>query len=590
MKTKEVSKIKGYKGLKKLIPFYKKYTGLMIFTICFLLFSAIIAFFSPIFSANSIACISAKDYNNALMYLGLLLLVRVLISVFNYMYNISYTKMNTSVVHDIKSTLIQAITNVSMRKDDQTNSGIYIERLHGDTIKCGNVLLDIMSIILGVISNFGFLIYIAFINIFFFIAMVAYIIVLWIFDNIKERVWYKQSRKTRELRDLSTGSYNEIVRGLRDVKSLNIKNITVTRASGKFNSALKQRYSARKTRQTFVFGRNIFAIIFEVGFLLMGILFIKNAWISLANFLIIYMYHSNVRSLSTDFATIKQYATEGELSAQRVFEIIDDFEKEQFGNNSIENVVGNIEFKDVNFEYIEGKPVLNHLTASFETNKTTAIVGKSGSGKSTILSLINKLYTINNGSITLDGVDINTLDEQTIRNNIGVVTQSPYIFNCSIRENLNFIKPDATDDEMIDVLKRAQIYDFISTLENGLDSTVGENGVMLSGGQKQRLAIARILLKNSKVIVLDEATSALDNESQSKIVNAINELKKDHTIIIVAHRLSTIVDADKIMVLSHGEVIDTGTHKELYKKCKLYKELYQSEELSETLREKTIEA
>ena len=143
---------------------------------------------------------------------------------------------------------------------------------------------------------------------------------------------------------------------------------------------------------------------------------------------------------------------------------------------------------------------------------------------------------------------------------------------------------------MIDVLKRAQIYDFISTLENGLDSTVGENGVMLSGGQKQRLAIARILLKNSKVIVLDEATSALDNESQSKIVNAINELKKDHTIIIVAHRLSTIVDADKIMVLSHGEVIDTGTHKELYKKCKLYKELYQSEELSETLREKTIEA
>ena len=286
------------------------------------------------------------------------------------------------------------------------------------------------------------------------------------------------------------------------------------------------------------------------------------------------------------FAAIKQYATEGELAAQRIFEVIDEYPKENFGSNTIENVEGKIEFKDVTFAYNENENVLEHLDLTFEPNKTTAVVGKSGSGKSTILALINKLYTVNNGSITLDGQDINTLTEDTIRNNIGIVTQTPYIFNRTIRENLLFIKPDVTEEELISALKRAQIYDFIKKLDKGLDSLVGENGVMLSGGQKQRIAIARILLKNSKVIVFDEATSALDNESQGLIVKAIDSLKKNHTIIIVAHRLSTIVDADSIVVLDGGKIIDQGTHEELFSKCKLYKDLYKSEKTNVELEDK----
>lgn len=329
--------------------------------------------------------------------------------------------------------------------------------------------------------------------------------------------------------------------------------------------------------------RDIVAAIFEVGFFLAGILFIRNGWITLAGFLVIYMYHGNIRNLSVYFASIKQYATEGELAAQRVFEIIDEYPKETFGDKDLQITNGNIELKNIDFSYTEGVPVLQNLTLTFEANKTTAIVGKSGSGKSTILSLLNKLYTINSGEILIDGTNINELTEESLRNNIGVVTQAPYIFNRTIRENLLFINDKATEEEMISALKRAHIYDFICTLENGLDSRVGENGVMLSGGQKQRLAIARILLKNSPIIVLDEATSALDNESQQLIVNAIDDLKKDHTIIIVAHRLSTILDADCIMVLDHGQVIDQGTHKELYRRCKPYKELYKNEETTDIL-------
>ncbi len=582
-KTKEPSKLKGYKGLRKLIPFYKKYIGLFVLTISLMVVSAGVGFLNPIFSANALASLSELKFDVAIKYAIALIIVRVIISVINFFHNYCYVKMDTKVVFDIKTALIRAITAVQMSKNDQTNNGIYIERLHEDSGKCSDVLLDIMSVALDLISNIAFLFYIAFLDIWFFLMLLAYVVVLWIFDNKKEYMWYIQRRKFRNKREIATGAYNEQVRGLRDLKSLNIRNRTISDAGDKFQEAQTINRQSRLTRRKFVMARDIIATLFEVGFFLMGVIFIKNGWILLAEFLVIYMYHGNIRNLSVHFASIKQYAIEGELAAQRVFEIIDEFPKEEFGDKDITITEGNIEFKNVDFEYLPDTPILHNLSLKFEANKTTAIVGKSGSGKSTILSLLNKLYPIKNGHILIDGHDINTLSEDSLRNNIGVVTQAPYIFNRTIRENLLFINDKATEEEMISALKRAHIYDFVKKLDGGLDSKVGENGVMLSGGQKQRLAIARILLKNSPIILLDEATSALDNESQQLIVNAIEDLKKDHTIIIVAHRLSTILDSDCIMVLDQGKIIDQGTHKELYRRCKEYKELYKNEETTDLL-------
>lgn len=580
---KEPNKLKGYPGLKKLIPYYKRYLGLFILTISLMLLSAVVGFLNPIFSAQALANLSDRKFTTAI-YFGLALVgSKMVVSVINYFYNYCYIKMDRKVVFDIKNALISAITSVTMSKNDKTNNGIYIERLHEDTGKCSDVLLDIMSVALDIISNVAFLFYIAILNIWFFLMLVAYVIVLWLFDSKKEHVWYKQRKSYRAKREIATGAYNEQVRGLRDLKSLNIRTRTIADAGDKFKEAEAISQKSRYTRRKFIMARDIVGTLFDVGFLIAGILFIKFDWITLSGFLVIYMYHGNVKGLSSYVAAIKQYAIEGELSAQRVFEIIDEYPKESFGNKDITITEGIVEFKDVDFGYTKDTPILKNLSVTFEANKTTAIVGKSGSGKSTILSLLNKLYTIDKGSILICGEDINDLSESSLRDNIGVVTQSPYIFNRTIRENLQFVKPDATDEEMIYALKRAYIWDFVKEQKNGLDSTVGENGVMLSGGQKQRLAIARILLKNSPIIVLDEATSALDNESQSLIVNAINNLKKDHTIIIVAHRLSTILDADCIMVLDDGKVIDKGTHKELYRRCKMYKELYKTEETTDLL-------
>lgn len=582
-KKKEPSKLKGYKGLKRLVPYYKKYLGLFILTMSLMLLSACVGFLNPIFSAQALANLSEAKFDMALYFAIGVIIVRVVISVINFFHNYCYVKMDTKVVFDIKTALIRAITAVQMKKNDQTNNGIYIERLHEDSGKCSDVLMDIMSVALDLISNIAFLIYIAFLNFWFFLMLLAYVVVLWFFDNKKEYVWYIQRRQFRNKREIATGAYNEQVRGLRDLKSLNIRNRTIEDAGNKFQDAQVINQRSRFTRRKFVMARDIIATIFEVGFFLAGIFFIKSGWIILSEFLVIYMYHGNIRNLSVHFAAIKQYAIEGELAAQRVFEIIDEFPKETFGDKDITITNGKIELKNVNFSYLEGVPILNNLNLTFEANKTTAIVGRSGSGKSTILSLLNKLYTINSGEILIDGHNIDTLTEESLRDNIGVVTQAPYIFNRTIRENLLFINQNATEEEMISALKRAHIYDFICTLDGGLDSKVGENGLMLSGGQKQRLAIARILLKNSPIIVLDEATSALDNESQQLIVNAIEDLKKDHTIIIVAHRLSTILDSDCIMVLDKGQVVDQGTHKELYRRCKQYKELYKNEETTDML-------
>ena len=227
---------------------------------------------------------------------------------------------------------------------------------------------------------------------------------------------------------------------------------------------------------------------------------------------------------------------------------------------------------------LENEPVLKGVDISFEPGKMTAIVGKSGSGKTTILSLISKLYDANSGEILLDGKNINTLTENSIHSNIGEISQAPYIFNASIKQNLLFVKPDATDDDLVKVLKDAQIYKDISKMPNGMDTEIGENGVKLSGGQKQRVAIARLLLMDSKVIIFDEATSALDNNSQNKIVEMLERYKDQKTIIIVAHRLSTIVNADKIYMLDDGKVIANGTHKQLMKNCKEYYNLYKLEE------------
>ena len=209
--------------------------------------------------------------------------------------------------------------------------------------------------------------------------------------------------------------------------------------------------------------------------------------------------------------------------------------------------------------------------------ESVALVGASGCGKSTVFNLISKLYEASEGTVRFDGEDIRELDEESIRGNLAVVSQNPYLFQLSIRENLRLVKPDMTEEEMRTACKMACIDRDIEAMPEGYDTLIDENGVNLSGGQRQRLAIARALLKDSRVLMLDEATSALDNVTQAKIQQAIANIRGDKTVITIAHRLSTVVHADRIMVIEQGRVLDQGTHRELLDRCPTYRKLYEAE-------------
>ena len=316
----------------------------------------------------------------------------------------------------------------------------------------------------------------------------------------------------------------------------------------------------------------------DLGLILLGCYLYSKSLLDIPTFVIIFNYQSKIKNLLMGIVQIVEYNKKFSVAANRIYEIIDDnkFKKEKFGSISIEKLNGNIEFKNVSFSYGRLK-VLKDMSFEIKEKEKVAFVGKSGAGKTTIFNLITKLYDTNKGKILLDGYNINELSCSTIRNNMSIITQIPYIFNFSIKDNLLLAKENATMKEIREACKMACIDDYIMNLPKKYDTMVGENGVTLSGGQRQRLSIARALLVKSEIILFDEATSALDNETQGNIKKAINNLNGKYTVLIIAHRLSTIIDSDKIYVVDDGKIIDCGSHKELLERCEYYKELYDSD-------------
>ena len=241
------------------------------------------------------------------------------------------------------------------------------------------------------------------------------------------------------------------------------------------------------------------------------------------------------------------------------------------------SVTGDVVYEHVEFSYDESKKILKDINFTLNAGKSIAIVGPSGSGKSTIVNLIPRLYDVDAGSVTFDGIDVRKLDLGFLRNQVGVVSQETYLFNGTVRDNLLYAKPDASEEDMIEALKKANIWDFISSQEKGIDTEVGNRGLKLSGGEKQRISIARIILKDPTIFIFDEATSALDSISEKKIQDAIDPIIRSKTSILIAHRLSTILAADEILVVKDGTIVERGTHKELLNKEGIYRELYETQ-------------
>ena len=372
----------------------------------------------------------------------------------------------------------------------------------------------------------------------------------------------------------------ELVRGVRDIKMLNASSSFLKTLEKSINEVSEKVYAMRNTHMNYNFAITVVDSIFEVLLVIILIYLLINHSITISLAIVLYSYRNNILgNLMYAVANLLEELKDFNLSCNRVFSLLEskEFNKEQFGSKHLEKVNGDFEFKDVVFGYNKDRTVLNKLSFNVKANETVGFVGKSGSGKTTIFNLLCKMYDIDDGEIKIDGYNIDTLDEESIRGSITIISQNPYIFNMSIRDNLKLVKDDLTDKEMIEACKIACLDDFVNTLPNKYDTVIGEGGVTLSGGERQRLAIARAFIQKTEIILFDEATSALDNETQSKIATALNNLKREYTILIIAHRFSTIVNCDKIYYISNGKVIDSGTHSELLKTCNEYKHLYESE-------------
>ena len=565
-------------NIKKILPYYKKSKKKFILIIIFLLLSGFCQIFGPIFSANALANLAELNFDKTIKFGSLMLLMMILGNLLNMIVEKLHVRVNTSTRFELTKKVINSINNTKMSKLDESKLGALSERLSNDISSVSDTYLSMISIYFNIITDFVFLCYIAFLNIYLFLILLVYVVILFFVCTIRSRIWIRGRKLTAKAKDEAKSAYFEQINGIRDVKLLNIKDNITEYSNEKFKKSLSLEISIRDKRDYLRRVQNILSASFELLFIILGVIFIKKEFIILSGFLIIFSYYGKVERLIGYLSNYKEFKADGEVSATRIFEIIEGFEKEKFGDTEISNFSGKIEIKNVEFSYDGNNSVLKNLNMTFEPNKMTAIVGRSGSGKTTILNLISKLYDIKDGAVLFDGIDINELTENSIRENICEISQSPYIFNTSIRQNLLFAKPTATEDEMIEVLKHAQVYEDISKMENGIDTEIGENGVKISGGQRQRLAIARLLLKNNKVIVFDESTSALDNRSQKKIVELLETLKENRTIIIVAHRLSTIIGADKIYMIDEGKVLASGTHRELMNNCEKYSELYLLEE------------
>ena len=345
------------------------------------------------------------------------------------------------------------------------------------------------------------------------------------------------------------------------------------KSNGLFKNASRMAY---KAMATFSSSTSFVTDIFNVVILIAGGLFLYNGEITFGDYsTFIVSINLFINPITTLISFMEQYQN-GVTGFSRFIEIMDTpVEEDPPQAVKLGKVRGEIEFRHVSFRYRDSREILKDINLKINPGEKMALVGPSGGGKTTLCHLIPSFYPIQSGTILIDGVDVSKISKDSLRKNIGIVQQDVFLFNGTIRENILYGRLDATEEEMIAAAKRANIHDYVQSLENGYDSEIGERGVKLSGGQKQRLSIARVFLKDPAILILDEATSALDNTTEIFIQQALDELCAGRTTIVVAHRLSTIRSANEIAVVSGGQIVERGTHEELMQKENgIYRELY----------------
>ena len=565
--------------LKRFISYYRPHK--LIFTLDMLasLLVALVGIVYPIITREMLnELIPNKQYRMIVFAgIGLLLLyiVRMLLNFFIQYYG---HVMGVRMQAQMRSDMFRHLEKLPYSFYDNHETGKIMSRMTSDLMDISelahhgpeNLLISSISVVISFV-------YLSTINIWLTLIIFACVPFLILIASVLRKKMRNAFMESRVSTAQINASLESSISGIRVTKAFtnsDKEEEKFEQGNGMFVNARRKAYKAMGQFHSMT---SFITDIFNVIILIAGGLFLYNGAIDFGDYsAFIVSVNLFISPVMTLINFMEQYQT-GVTGFERFVEIMDQAPEEDTpGAVDIGVVEGDIELRHVSYRYEDSNPVLDDLSLKVKKGQTYALVGPSGGGKTTICHLIPHFYDVKtvDGEILIDGKELHTVTMSSVRRNIGIVQQDIYLFNASIRDNILYGRLDATEEEVMEAAKRANIHDYIMTLENGYDTVIGERGVRLSGGQKQRLSIARVFLKNPPILILDEATSALDNTTEILIQQALDELCKGRTTIVVAHRLSTIKNADEIAVIADGKIVEQGNHAALMEKGGMYAELY----------------
>ncbi|MCR5665494.1 MAG: ABC transporter ATP-binding protein/permease, partial [Eubacterium sp.] len=556
--------------------YLKKHRVMLIISIAMQLISIILGILGPVLTARIMVYYMDEQVYQVIGVAISLLIIQLIKNLLMISANMGYNRVYCSTLSELESDLVMGALTIKNKCMEENGSGLFIQRLTVDTSRMAMGFGRIADMLAQAINYIGILLAMLAICPPAFLLTLVLLVVQSFMEIYRTRCLCRDDRIYRSANEKFSGLVGEMVRGAKDVKQLSSEDSFSKEAEKRVVNANDKRLALQKHSWRLKLLRWEVSELGTFAFIILMAMAIGWGYLPAATVLILYNYYSNLDGRAVSLAgEFLEFVKDFSLSVERVCALMTspEFPKEQFGTRNLSSPKGEITFEHVTFGYkgsnptVSYKTVLKDMSFTIKPGEMVALVGKSGCGKSTVLNLLCRLYDPDSGRILFDGEEVQTLTKEALRDNMTMVSQSPYIFNMTVRENLKIAKKEITDEEMKRVCALACIDEDIEAMPEKYDSVIGEGGVNLSGGQRQRLAIARGLLKDYKVILFDEATSALDNITQAKIQKAIESIGENRTIILIAHRLSTVIHADRIMYMDDGRIIASGTHEELLENC-----------------------
>ncbi|MBR5341679.1 MAG: ABC transporter ATP-binding protein [Erysipelotrichaceae bacterium] len=569
--------------LKRFISYYKPYLKLFTLDICCALGNSMTGILYPIITRYMLNdLIPQRKFNEIIIFGIILLLAYVLKMIMKFCVDYYGHMVGTSMQADMRKELFAKLEKMPFSFFDNNETGKIMSRITNDVQEISELAHHGPEML--VMTSFSLifsLFYLSSINIALALIIFSCSPLLVIITVLVRKKHLESSRRARRSLAQINGDVNSSISGIRITKAFNNSQKEML----KFEAGNKAFVEAKRGQfftMAIQHAATIFVTdIYNVVCLISGGVFLYKGLIGFGDYSTFIVSVSFFTSPILQLVQWMEQFDEGITGFERFCELIDmPIEEDREGAKSYSKLNGDIKFENVSFAYNqnEEREVLDNISFTVPKGQTVALVGPSGGGKTTICHLLPKFYHADSGVISINGIDVEDITMASLRENIGIVQQDVFLFSGTFAENIAYGKKDASERQIITAAKKANIYDYIMSLPEGFDTEIGERGIRLSGGQKQRLSIARVFLKNPSILILDEATSSLDNTTEALIQEALNTLKKGRTTIVVAHRLSTIKNADEILVVANGKIKESGTHEQLLKKRNgLYRKLYNSQ-------------